>query len=176
MKRIHCPSCNELITLTKERLKKACSDQDGRMVIVCPACGKQLKAKVKFISKEGINELQEEGSLAPAKIIVVENSFAYRQELSFGQGKLSIGRYNKDTEIDIPIQTNDPSMDRHHCILDVEKDDSGHWTYRLADDSSRVGTFIFGRLLQPKEWVKLTETTIITLGATSLIFEPGVSQ
>ncbi|MDO4671988.1 FHA domain-containing protein [Falsiporphyromonas endometrii] len=173
MKRVHCPGCDELITLPKEKLTKACADQDGRIVVVCPACGRQLKAKIKLITKEEQNDLHQEGDLAPARIFVVENAFAYRQELAFGPGLLSIGRHNKDTDVDLAIQTSDPSMDRHHCLLQVKRDDNGVWSYKIADDESRVGTFVYGRILEPKEWVNLTDTTIITLGATSLIFEPN---
>ncbi|GAD05456.1 FHA domain protein [Porphyromonas crevioricanis JCM 15906] len=172
MKRIRCPYCDQLIVLSNERIKVALS-QEGRLSLVCSGCKKQIKARIRPVSAEKLPESSEpEGLLAPAAIFVVENAFAYKQTLKFGPGVHSIGRKNKDTQIDLPIQTSDPSMDRHHCLLKVQVDSDGNWSYAIKDDESRVGTFIAGRCLSDREWFCLNETTVITLGATSLIFEP----
>lgn len=63
-------------------------------------------------------------------------------------------------------------MDRQHCIITARKGegDNGAWNYVLTDNDSRVGTFLFGRILEPKEQVNLSDGDIITLGATTLIF------
>ncbi|MDY6122017.1 MAG: FHA domain-containing protein [Porphyromonas sp.] len=171
MKRVSCPKCDYRITISNDRIRQALADR-GRLVLVCPSCGRQIKAQLKTTGKQEQQGMEERGELSPAVIIVVENAFAYRQVLRFGKGIHSVGRQNKDTEVDLAIQTSDPSMDRHHCLIRAEVDSQGHWTYALKDDDSRVGTFVAGFCLGDKEWLVLRETTIITLGATSLIFEP----
>ena len=41
------------------------------------------------------------------------------------EGDNLIGRRSKGTEVDIPIETSDPSMDRRHCIINVKRNKQG---------------------------------------------------
>ena len=100
----------------------------------------------------------------------MENVFGYKQLFPLYLGLNGIGRRNKDTQTDIPIITSDPSMDRHHAIIKVTEGRTGKLRFALADDDSRVGTFIAGELLQPREWRYLQAGDVLTLGATSVIF------
>ena len=43
-------------------------------------------------------------------------------------------------------------------------------SYVSSDDDSHVGTFVGGRILEPREWCYLESGDVITLGATSIIF------
>lgn len=54
-------------------------------------------------------------------ITVLENAFGYRQEFPLHAGDNIIGRASKGTEVDIPIETSDMSMDRRHCIINVKE-------------------------------------------------------
>ena len=96
--------------------------------------------------------------------------FGYKQLFPLYVGVNAIGRRNKDTATDIPIITSDPSMDRHHAIIKVTEGRTGKLRFAVADDDSRVGTFLAGELLAPKEWRYLQPGDVLTLGATSIIF------
>ena len=69
----------------------------------------------------------------------------------------------------IPIETNDPSMDRRHCILNVKRGKAGNLIYTLRDNDSITGTFLMNELLGAKDRIRIEDGAIITLGATSLI-------
>ena len=101
--------------------------------------------------------------------MAVENVFGFRQEHPLQLGDNIIGRRNKGDDIHIPIETNDPSMDRRHCILNVKRGKARNLIYTLRDNDSITGTFVMNEILGPKDQVRIEDGTIITLGATSLI-------
>ena len=74
-------------------------------------------------------------------------------------------------EIDVPIESNDPSLDRNHCTIQVQKPVDGEIRFVLSDNNSNTGTFLMNSLLGPKEHVPIGEGAIITLGATTLILK-----
>ncbi|MBR4967536.1 MAG: FHA domain-containing protein, partial [Bacteroidaceae bacterium] len=85
------------------------------------------------------------------------------------EGDNMFGRYNKGTVISNPIETNDPSMDRRHCIINVKRGYSGDLTYTIRDNQSVTGTFVMNRILGNRERLLIEDGAIITLGATTLI-------
>ena len=93
---------------------------------------------------------RQEQRTSVGHIIVVENVFGYKQLFPLYVGVNAIGRRNKDTATDIPIITSDPSMDRHHAIIKVTEGRTGKLRFAVADDDSRVGTFLAGELLAPR--------------------------
>lgn len=101
--------------------------------------------------------------------MVIENTFAYKQVLPLQEGDNLIGRRCKGTDVEIPVETNDPSMDRRHCIINVKRDKQGKIIYTLRDNNSITGTFLMNEILGPKDRVRIEEGAIITLGATTLI-------
>lgn len=101
--------------------------------------------------------------------MAIENVFGYKQVLPLHEGDNIIGRRCKGTEIDIPVETNDPSMDRRHCILNVKVNKQGNIIYTLRDNDSITGTFLMNELLGPKDRVRIEDGAIFTLGATTLI-------
>lgn len=173
MKKIFCPKCDEAIILSDIRLRELRYSQSDRASIVCNACGHQLRIRLKSRTANQ-NEEQDDVATMQANslghIIVVENSFGYKQLFPLAKGLNHIGRRNKDTVTDIPIITGDPSMDRHHAIIKVSQTKSGKTIYALSDNDSRVGTFFAGELLAPREWRNLSSGDVFTLGATSIIF------
>ena len=102
-------------------------------------------------------------------IVVVENVFGYKQVLPLMEGDNLIGRRSKGTEVDIPIETSDPSMDRRHCIINVKRNKQGEVIYTLRDNDSITGTFLMNEILGNKDRIRIEEGAIITLGATTLI-------
>lgn len=174
MKRIFCSKCDEQITISSDSISQA--RETGRLDIVCPLCGKQLKVRIrsgksdrKASTKDADAVLDAELDRSYGFIEVIENQFGYRQEFALREGLNHIGRRNKDTVTDIPIITADPSMSRHHSIIKLRRKKSGQLEYSIADDESTVGTFVAGELLQRKEFRILPDKAVITLGATTII-------
>ena len=80
-----------------------------------------------------------------------------------------VGRRNKGDDIDIAIETNDPSMDRRHCVINVKRNKNGILKYTVRDNDSITGTFVMNEILGPKDRINIEDGSIITLGATTLI-------
>ncbi len=171
MKRVFCPKCDEMILLSDEKIREALLNADGRLDVICDTCGHQLRMRLNTRRR---NTNGEDATGEPvAQLKVVENAFGFVQEFTLYEGTVGIGRRNRDSGVDLAIITSDPSMDRHHCLIKAERKKSGEVMLWLADDKSRVGTFLSGRLLADGEWALLQEGDVITLGATSLIITPA---
>ena len=143
------------------------------MVFICEHCKKQFsirigKVKLKATRKEEVID-EQANSQDFGSIVVIENVFGYKQVLPLKEGDNVIGRRNKGTEVDVSIETADPSMDRKHCILNVRCNKQGEVIYTLRDNQSITGTFLMNEILGDKERVRIEEGAIITLGATTLI-------
>ena len=176
MKRVRCPKCDHFIQFDETKYAEGQS-----LVFVCDNCQKQFGIRI-GVSK--LRALQREESKGTASIpseeaqaenlgsiIAVENVFGFRQEHPLHMGDNIIGRRNKGDEVDIAIETNDPSMDRRHCVLNVKRNKNGILKYTLRDNDSITGTFVMNEILGPKDRMCIEDGTIITLGATSLILK-----
>lgn len=108
--------------------------------------------------------------------MAIENVFGYKQVLPLHEGDNVIGRRSKGTEVDIPIETNDPSMDRRHCIINVKRNKQGKIVYTLRDNDSITGTFLMNEILGAKDRIRIEEGAIITLGATTLILRSATED
>lgn len=168
MKRVLCPKCDNYITFDETKYSEGQS-----LVFVCDNCKKQFsirigKSKLKATHKEEI--LDEQANKEDfGSIVVIENVFGYKQVLPLSEGDNTIGRRSKGTDINVPIETSDPSMDRSHCIINVKRNKQGETVYTLRDNESITGTFLMNEVLGIKERVRIEEGAIITLGATTLI-------
>lgn len=168
MKRVLCPKCDNYITFDETKYSEGQS-----LVFVCDNCKKQFsirigKSKLKATHKEEV--LDEQANKEDfGSIVVIENVFGYKQVLPLSEGDNTIGRRSKGTEINVPIETSDPSMDRSHCIINVKRNKQGATVYTLRDNESITGTFLMNEILGVKERMRIEEGAIITLGATTLI-------
>lgn len=168
MKRILCPKCDNYITFDETKYSEGQS-----LVFVCEHCKKQFsirigKAKLKATRKEEVLD-EQANSQDCGSVVVVENVFGYKQVLPLHEGDNVIGRRNKGTDVDVSIETADPSMDRRHCIINVKRNKLGALVYTLRDNQSVTGTFLMNEILGDKDRVRIEEGAIITLGATTLI-------
>lgn len=169
MKRVRCPKCDNYIQFDETKYSEGQS-----LVFVCDNCKKQFSIR---IGKSKLNagtrreEIidEREGLKNWGNIVAIENVFGYKQVLPLHKGDNLIGRRSKDPEVDISIETNDPSMDRRHCILNVKQNKQGKIIYTLRDNDSITGTFIMNDILGPKDRIRLEDGDIFTLGATTLI-------
>lgn len=167
MKKIFCLKCDQEIILSESKLSELRLSGENRLALVCPNCTHQLRIRL----RQPLHRRKDDSSLKHfGHIVVLENGFGYKQYFPLRFGLNHIGRRNKDTVTDLPIVTGDPSMDRHHAIIRVSQNKQGQTTWALADNSSRVGTFVANELLSPKEWYNLSDGDIFTLGATTIIF------
>ena len=174
MKRVRCPKCDHFIQFDETKYA------DGQsLVFVCDNCQKQFGIRI-GVSKLRALQREENKGQAPlpspedqqenvGSIVAVENVLGFRQEHPLQLGDNIIGRRNKGDEVHIPIETNDPSMDRRHCILNVKRGKAGNLIYTLRDNDSITGTFLMNEVLGAKDRIRIEDGAIITLGATSLI-------
>ena len=168
MKRVRCPKCDSYITFDEKQYT------DGqRLVFVCPDCNKQFGIRI------GVSKLRERqkdenpDEMAKEKgfgsIVVIENVFHFKQVIPLQWGDNVIGRYQKGNPINTPIETVDPSVDNTHCVINVSKDKKGNLKYTLRDGPSNTGTFVDNVLLGDRERRIITNGTLFTIGATSII-------
>lgn len=175
MKRVRCPKCDEFITFDETKYK-----EEQSLVFVCPRCGKQFgikigKSKLQNTRKEEIldENVDENGY---GSIVVIENVFHYKQIIPLKLGDNTIGRYMKGSKTTAPIETNDPSIDINHCVINVSKDKNGCLKYILRDGPSNTGTFVDNEILGDRERRIIYNGTLFTIGATSIILKTPKNQ
>lgn len=169
MKRVRCPRCDHYITFNETLYK-----QGQSLVFECDSCAKQFSIKIgtgKLQStQKDANKSKEVNDNGFGSIMVLENSFGFKQTWALQEGDNVIGRYNKGDNITIPIETSDHSMDRRHCVITVIKEHDNSLRWLLKDFPSQTGTFLHNSLLGVRERAIIEDGAIITLGATTLIF------
>ena len=168
MKRVRCPKCEQYITFDETQYAAGQS-----LVFKCPDCGKEFGIRI-GVSKlrerqkdENPDELANEEGFG--SIVVIENVFHYKQVLPLRMGDNVIGRYQKGNPANCTFETVDPSVDLNHCTITVSRDKQGNLRYTLKDNNSNTGTFVDNVELNPKERRIITDGTLFTLGATSII-------
>ena len=175
MKRVRCPKCENYITFDETRYT------DGQsLVFQCPECGKQFAIRI-GVSKlrerqkdEHPNEQADEQGCG--SIVVIENMFHYKQVIPLRMGDNIIGRHQKGNPINTPFETVDPSVDLNHCTITVSRDKHGALRYTLKDNNSNTGTFVDNVELTPRERRIITDGTLFTIGATSIILRASDSE
>lgn len=168
MKRVRCPKCDNYITFDETQYSNG-----QQLVFVCPVCQKQFGIRIgtsKLKEKHEEKFLDEhENDRECGSIVVVENVFHYKQVIPLKMGDNVIGRYVRGTDINTPIETADPSVDTKHCIIRVQRNKQGQLQYILRDAPSNTGTFYMNGLLRDQDRIRLSEGSIVTIGATTLI-------
>ena len=148
MKRVRCPKCDNFITFDETKYTSGQS-----LVFECPQCGKQFGIRI------GVSKLRDRQK--------EENPEDVAEDKQCGSN--SIGRYMKGSGVTCPIETNDPSIDMHHCVINVSRDKKGGLKYTLRDGPSYTGTFVDNEILGDRERRIIHHGTLFTLGATSII-------
>lgn len=169
MKRVRCPKCDNYIIFDETKYS------DGQsLVFKCNECGKEFGIRI-GVSRlkdrqkdEKLDEHADENGCG--SIVVIENVFHYKQVLPLKMGDNTIGRYMKEAKVDLKIETNDPSMDISHCVINVSRDKkTGKLKYILRDGPSNTGTFVDNVILGDRERRIIEDGSLFTLGATSII-------
>ncbi len=175
MKRVRCPKCDNFITFDETKYQAGQS-----LVFVCPQCNKQFGIRIgvsqlRKTQKEEIpNERANEHGVG--SIVVIENVFAYKQVIPLQMGDNIIGRYMKNSGINCPIETVDPSVDMNHCVINVSRDKNGNLKYVLRDGPSYTGTFVNNVILGDRERRVIEDGTLFTIGATSIILRSADNE
>ncbi len=169
MKRVRCPKCDKFIIFDETKYKEGLS-----LVFQCDECGKQFGirigvSKLHGTQKENNNPDETPDKESAGSLTIIENKFGFKQVLSLTMGDNIIGRYQKGHNIQCPIESSDPSIDMHHCILTVQRDKKDALKYILRDGPSYTGTFVGGEILRDKERRVIEDGTLFTIGATSII-------
>lgn len=170
MKRVRCPKCDNFITFDETKY-----DTGQSLVFQCPECGKEFRirigvSKLRKLQKEE-NPTADESNEGCGSIIVIENVFHYKQVLPLKMGDNVIGRYMKGSKCNTPIETNDPSIDMNHCVINVSRDKKGNLKYVLRDGPSYTGTFVDNEILGDRERRVIENDTLFTIGATTIILK-----
>ena len=168
MKRVRCPKCDNFITFDETK-----SESGQSLVFKCPECGKELGIKIGVTKLRNRQKEENPDEMANEKgcgsIVVIENVFHYKQVIPLQMGDNVIGRYMKGSGINCPIETNDPSIDMNHCVINISRDKKGNLKYILRDGPSYTGTFVDNEILGDKERRVIGNGTLFTIGATSVI-------
>ena len=168
MKRVRCPKCESFITFDETQY------QEGQqLVFQCENCRTQFAirlgvSKLRATQREEVLDEQENAE-EQGSIVVVENVFHYKQVIPLHMGDNVFGRKVLGTSINCPIDTVDPSVDTKHCIIRVQRNKRGDLQYILRDAPSNTGTFFMNGILRDNDRIQLSEGSIITIGATTLI-------
>ncbi|MCI5913163.1 MAG: FHA domain-containing protein [Prevotella sp.] len=175
MKRVRCPKCDNFITFDEKQYKTGQS-----LVFECPECGKQFGIRI-GVSKLRNTQKEEnpEENIEDMKygsIVVIENVFHYKQVIPLRMGDNVIGRYQKGNPINCPIETVDPSIDMTHCTINVSRDKKGNLKYILRDGPSYTGTFVDNEILGDREKRVISNGTLFTIGATSIILKTNEEE
>ena len=175
MKRVRCPKCDNFITFDEKQYKTGQS-----LVFECPECGKQFGirigvSKLRNTQKEENPEENIE-DMQYGSIVVIENVFHYKQVIPLRMGDNVIGRYQKGNPINCPIETVDPSIDMTHCTINVSRDKKGNLKYILRDGPSYTGTFVDNEILGDREKRVISNGTLFTIGATSIILKTNEEE
>ena len=168
MKRVRCPKCDQYITFDETQYAAGQS-----LIFKCPDCGKEFGIRIgvsKLRNRQKDENPDEQANEAGCgSIVIIENAFHYKQVIPLRMGDNVIGRYQKGNPANCTFETVDPSVDLNHCTITVSRDKQGILKYTLKDNNSNTGTFVDNIELSPKERRLITDGTLFTLGATSII-------
>ena len=175
MKRVRCPKCDQFITFDDTKY-----EHGQTLVFQCIHCGKQFGIRI-GVSKlrntqkeESPDEQSNENGCG--SIVVIENVFHFKQVIPLSMGDNIIGRYQKDSRVNCPIETVDPSIDITHCIINVSRDKKGCLKYVLRDGPSNTGTFVDNVILGDREQRIIEDGCLFTIGATTVILRTGEAE
>lgn len=175
MKRVRCPQCGNSIIFNENNY----TDRQTLMFI-CPDCKKKFGIRQKSSSPENVNAhpSTEENQIDQGygSLTVIKNVFHQKQTIFLNLGDNVIGKYIKGNPINCPIHSYDPSIDMTHCILFVDRDKDGNLKYTLRDGPSNTGTFVGNNILKKGEQRVIDDSTLFTIGATSIILNTPVDE
>lgn len=175
MKRVRCPKCDQYITFDETKYTPGQS-----LIFKCPDCGKEFGIRIgvsKLRARQKDENPDEEANAGGyGSIVVIENVFHFKQVIPLQMGDNVIGRYQKGNPANCTFETVDPSVDLNHCTITVSRDKQGKLKYSLKDNNSNTGTFVDNVEVTQRERRIITDGTLFTIGATSIILRSADSK
>ena len=171
MKRVRCPKCDQFTIFDESKYETG-----QALVFQCTNCGKQFgirigTSKLRNMQREDKDPDEQANENGCGSIVVIENVFHFKQVIPLQMGDNIIGRYQKDSRVNCPIETVDPSVDITHCVINVSHDKQGKLRYVLRDGPSNTGTFVDNEILGDRERRVIESGSLFTIGATSVILK-----
>ena len=168
MKRVRCPKCDNYIIFDETKY-----EEGQQLVFQCTECNKQfgIRIGVSKLHNRQKDETPDEQANEEGcgSIVIIENCFHYKQVIPLKMGENVIGRYQKGNRINTPFETVDPSVDLTHCAITVSRNKRGQLQYVLRDLNSNTGTFVDNEILGDRERRIISDGSLFTIGATSII-------
>jgi len=145
IKAFKCPKCKGTIPINTLREVKKSTDQEPETTLLnspLEACG---------------------------QLTVIANEWTKAQTFTLHEGVYTIGRASHSGHADLAIQTDDHSMSRTHCQIEIKKDKQGYKHY-LSDNNSKNHTLYNDSYLEKEEIVILHNNDKIIIGRTIIKF------
>ena len=175
MKRVRCPKCDQYITFDETKYTAGQS-----LVFKCPDCGKEFGIRIGVSKLRARQKDEDPDEQANAEccgsIVVIEKVYHFKQVIPLQMGDNVIGRYQKGNPANCTFETVDPSVDLNHCTITVSRDKQGNLKYTLKDNNSNTGTFVDNVEVTQRERRIITDGTLFTIGATSIILRSADSK
>lgn len=159
---IVCPSCHGTLEVTNPKGEPV-------LMIKCPnpECG--VKLRVRFDTGETVIAPKKGAANVPGYLIWGGQSFELKE------GRNSVGRGSSKHEADIELPTDDRSVSRVHCLLEVIKLKSGRVKVvvsdlRSADKIAQKPTLVYDDLLASEDRLVLEDGDTIEIGDQTLRF------
>ena len=161
-KMIVCPSCHGTLEVTNPKGEPV-------LMIKCPnpECG--VKLRVRFDTGETVIAPKKGAANVPGYLIWDGQSFELKE------GRNSVGRGSSKHEADIELPTDDRSVSRVHCLLEVIKLKSGRVKVvvsdlRSADKIAQKPTLVYDEPLASEDRLVLEDGDTIEIGDQTLRF------
>lgn len=171
-------SCGKCKTKFEGHPDLVLKQSPGFCYFKCPNCNKivTVKKTQPVSEKAGQINLSQPGSTAMATPgwLIVHDETVKPQSFDLKPGKNSVGR-SSSMEVDIAIETDDVTMSRQHCIIDVSLHErSGEYSFCINDFKSTNGTILNGaieRKLHEQDLIYLNDGDTFQLGLTKVVFK-----
>ncbi len=174
---IKCSKCQSSFAPAEELILKR-----GPLYIYynCPGCHKVVTIKNK--QAEPGEELPHQNNNSMETVVpgwlIVHDETVKPQTFDLKPGKNTVGR-RSSLDADIPIETEDMTMSRQHCVIDVmENPRTGEYNFCINDFKSTNGTILNGsvqRKLHEQDMIYLSDGDTFQLGMTKIVFKKNSS-
>ena len=169
-------TCGKCKTKFEGNLDMVLKQSPGFTYFKCPHCSKivTVKKTQPVALAKGMQAAETENSTPgiPGWLIVHDETVK-TQSFDLKIGKNNIGR-SSSMDVDIAIETDDMTMSRQHCIIEVIVNDrNGEFSFCINDFKSTNGTILNGqveRKLHEDDQIYLSDGDTFQLGMTKLVF------
>ncbi len=141
----------------------------------CPHCSKIVTVK-KTTNGEGLQS--NNTAMEITGWLIVHDETVEPQSFDLKIGKNSIGR-KSSLDVDIAIATDDMTMSRQHCVIEVSLNERiEKYSFCINDFKSTNGTILNGhveRKLHEHDLIYLSDGDTFQLGMTKIVFKQNSS-